>query len=81
MAHAITNHAIANHANVISFGDFVSPKQARGLFVRLSRAIADYREYLAIHEELSALTDRELADLGISRLSLRDIARDAVYGR
>ena len=55
--------------------------QASGLFARLSLVIADYREYLATFAELNVLSDCELADLGISRLSLRDIARDAVYQR
>ena len=31
-------------------------------------------------DELAALNDRELADLGISRLSIRDIAHESVYG-
>jgi hypothetical protein len=35
----------------------------------------------AIHDELNALTDRELADLDLSRLGLRDIAGEAVYCR
>ena len=75
MAHA------ANFSNVIDFGDYVSPDQRSGLFARLARAVADYRAYVALHGELNALTDRELADLDISRLSLRDIAREVVYGR
>ena len=31
--------------------------------------------------QLESLTDRELSDLGISRLSIRDIAREAAYGK
>ena len=31
--------------------------------------------------ELNVLTDRELADLNLSRASIRDVAREAVYGR
>jgi uncharacterized protein YjiS (DUF1127 family) len=42
--------------------------------------VANYREYLATYEELNALTDRELADLGLSRLNVREVAREAIYG-
>ncbi len=31
--------------------------------------------------ELNVLTDRELTDLGISRLSIEDVARVAAYGK
>ncbi len=31
--------------------------------------------------ELHSLTNRELADLGISRLSIEDVARAAAYGK
>ena len=69
MAHAISLNAYAHHTD------------QPGLFARLRQAVADHRAYRAIHDELSALSDRELADLDLSRLSLRDIAREAVYGR
>ena len=61
-----------------AYADFA---ERPGLFARLRQAVADHRAYRAIHDELNALTDRELADLDLSRLSLRDIAREAVYGR
>jgi len=31
--------------------------------------------------ELNGLTNRELADLGISRLNIQDVARTAAYGK
>ena len=31
--------------------------------------------------ELNSLTDRELVDLGISRLGITEIAREAAYGK
>ena len=31
--------------------------------------------------ELNALTNRELADLGISRLNIQDVARAAAFGK
>jgi uncharacterized protein YjiS (DUF1127 family) len=51
-----------------------------GPFARLRRALSDYRLYRKTFGELDALSDRELADLGISRLSVREIARESVYG-
>jgi uncharacterized protein YjiS (DUF1127 family) len=44
-------------------------------------AIAQRRTYLRTVAELNGLTDRELADLGISRLGIADIAREAAYGK
>ena len=55
-------------------------RRAAGIFARLRQAVADHRSYLAAYDELNALTDRELTDLGLSRLNVRDVARDAVYG-
>jgi uncharacterized protein YjiS (DUF1127 family) len=40
---------------------------------------ANYRMYARTLRELNALSDRELADLGLSRSSLNDVARSAVY--
>ena len=44
-------------------------------------ALQTRRVYLRTMAELNALTDRELADLGISRLAIRDIAHEAAYGK
>ncbi|MFZ5710664.1 MAG: DUF1127 domain-containing protein [Pseudomonadota bacterium] len=37
-----------------------------------------YRETLA---ELNALSDRDLADMGMSRFMLDEVAREAAYGK
>ena len=50
-----------------------------GIFARLRQSFADHRKYLATYDELNALNDRELADIGVSRLNVRDVARQAVY--
>ena len=47
---------------------------------RISKAVADYRLYRTTLDELDSLSDRELADLGLSRLSVRDVAYESVYG-
>ena len=39
------------------------------------------RLYNRTYNELSALSNRDLADLGISRSSIRSIAREAAYAR
>jgi uncharacterized protein YjiS (DUF1127 family) len=50
------------------FADFVQ----RTREARKARAV-----YTRTIEELSALSDRDLADLGIARISIQDIAREA----
>lgn len=44
-------------------------------------SINQRRVYTRTVAELNSLTDRELADLGISRLGITDIAREAAYGK
>lgn len=44
-------------------------------------AINQRRVYSRTVAELNSLTDRELADLGISRLGITEIAREAAYGK
>jgi uncharacterized protein YjiS (DUF1127 family) len=39
------------------------------------------RVYARTVAELNSLTDRELTDLGISRLAIPEIAREAAYGK
>ncbi len=47
----------------------------------LGERLALYRKYRATREELSMLTDRELADIGMLGSDLRAIAREHAYGR
>lgn len=47
---------------------------------RLRRAVSNYRKFRKAYEELDALSDRELADIGVSRHDIREIAREAAYG-
>lgn len=44
-------------------------------------AIAQRRTYARTVAELNSLTDRELADLGISRISIPEVAHEAAYGK
>ena len=66
MAHAIKNYA-----------DYA---ERPGIFARLRKSFTDYRAYLATYDELNALSNRELADLDLSRLDVRRIALESVYG-
>jgi len=52
----------------------------QGFLARMAQALANYRLYRATIEELRQLSDRDLNDLGLNRLSIRDIARESVYG-
>ena len=68
MAHAINLNVDARYV------------EQPGLFARLRQSFADRQEFLATYEMLNALTDRQLADFGVSRPSIREIARASVYG-
>jgi uncharacterized protein YjiS (DUF1127 family) len=59
-----------------------------GLIARLAllkdgfaSALQQRRTYARTLAELNALSDRELHDLGISRMAIRDIAHEAAYGK
>jgi uncharacterized protein YjiS (DUF1127 family) len=47
----------------------------------LLTALSQRRVFTRTVAELNALTDRELADLGISRLRITEIAHEAAYGK
>jgi uncharacterized protein YjiS (DUF1127 family) len=51
------------------------------LKVGVVTALQQRRIYAQTVAELNALTDRELADLGIARIAIADIARQAAYGK
>lgn len=50
-----------------------------GFIGGISTRFAQYRTYRRTLDELNALTDRELSDMGISRHNLRSIAYRAAY--
>ena len=61
-----------NAAPAFGFGQRIAAFVERARQARRARVI--YRE---TYEELSALSDRDLADLGIARISIRDVALEA----
>jgi uncharacterized protein YjiS (DUF1127 family) len=52
-----------------------------GFIANLKATFARRAVYMQTVRELDALTDRELADLGISRLDVPTLAREAAYGK
>ena len=72
--------ALRPWARAINLNAYADYDEQPGIFARLRQSFADGRQYLATYNELNALSDRELADIGLSRLSIRDIALEAVYG-
>lgn len=48
-----------------------------GFLDRIREARKAREVYLQTYNELSVLSDRDLADLGISRASIRSVAREA----
>lgn len=57
--------------------DYAAP--GTGLLARLRQAFAEYRVYVETRNELDALSDRELADLGIARFAIDEVARNAAH--
>ena len=57
----------------------------RDRFTALLATVQDYRARNTVYRqtvrELNMLTDRELGDLGINRLSIERIAHDAAFGK
>jgi uncharacterized protein YjiS (DUF1127 family) len=45
----------------------------------MRQALAKRKVYRATYSELSALTDRDLGDLGIPRSSIKRLAMEAAY--
>jgi uncharacterized protein YjiS (DUF1127 family) len=61
-------------------GAFAPTWTFQGLFARARKALEDRALYNRTLAELSALTERDLMDLDISRHDIAYIARESVYG-
>jgi uncharacterized protein YjiS (DUF1127 family) len=66
----------------------VTAKRTSGLWDRLVATLADLKAaqkrralFVRTLRELDALTDKELTDLGIARVQIADVAREAAYGK
>ncbi|WP_151720257.1 DUF1127 domain-containing protein [Gemmobacter serpentinus] len=69
-------HVISNRASGFSFAETVSNVLSNLRAARARRAI-----YVRTLNELRILSDRDLSDLGISRLQIEDLAFEAAYGK
>lgn len=58
----------------------VIPEGINGVLKSVKAALERRAVYSRTVRELEALSDRELSDLGIARVSIRDIAAQAAYG-
>ncbi len=58
----------------------VSISDRFGALVKMVKDAVERRQVYAVTvRELSALSDRDLTDMGISRLAISDVAREAAY--
>ena len=58
----------------------VSISDRFGALVKMVKDAVERRQVYAVTvRELSALSDRDLNDMGISRLAITDVAREAAY--
>lgn len=55
-------------------------ERASATLASLRARYAKHREYLRTLDELELMSDRDLADINLSRFNLREIAQIAVYG-
>ncbi len=69
-------YATETRTGVLSVGQRINEFRAT-----LEDRLAKYKMYRATMLELNTLSDRDLADLGISRAMIKDIAATAAYGK
>ena len=80
-AHSIT----AKDINALSGRDYPRARQGRitaavrRLMTALAARYAAWRNYRSTLDELGALTDRQLADIGVARGEILRVARTAAY--
>lgn len=70
-------HTVLAVASWFDFGPFKMPKFVKDFYVRYKK----YKTYKTTVKELSALTDRELKDLGIPRGMIHSIAMEVYLNK
>ena len=70
---AYTNIQTPAQGNIVS-------RFVMGIVTKLQAIRARRAAFVTTFEELSAMSDRELADIAITRAQIRDIAMKAAYG-
>ena len=64
-----------------AFGGFTFGDRIAALRSAIAERLAKYKIYTTTLHELSALSNRDLADLGLSRSMIKSIAAEAAYGK
>ncbi|HAR54184.1 MULTISPECIES: DUF1127 domain-containing protein [Roseovarius] len=67
-------------SDILNGRSYATKRAEDGFFAALVRKVQLRREYNKTRNELASLSDRSLADLGISRGEITAISRKAVYG-
>ena len=73
-----TANAAATARDVLAAG---AEQRIDTVSARLSQAWGKFQAYRATLADLRSLTDRQLGDVGLTRATLKETARRAVYGR
>lgn len=71
--------AYATHTRTDTRGAYLADRFA-ALRATFAERRAQRRVFVATRDELSALSDRELTDLGLARSEIKRIALEAAYG-
>ncbi len=69
-------HVLSNRRSGVSLAEVFA-----NAFATVKTALARRAVYNRTLSELRALSDRDLADLGVSRFQITDLAREAAYGK
>lgn len=79
--------ALPDEANEMAYTSNLSASRPHGLVERIGALITRFwahrarkRAYTQTFRELSALSNHELADLGLGRSDIRRVAHEAAYG-
>lgn len=68
------------YINTAAHNEFAPLRRVSELLEGFKANRALRRKYVELYNELDALSDRDLNDIGISRYNISDIARRHVYG-
>lgn len=69
------------YATTTRIGFAARARRNGGYFQALKAAFARRRVFAQTMDELNQLSDRELADLGIPRFLIAQVAHEAAYGK
>lgn len=83
---SMTHTERENKMLTMKFFDSITTKEYTGnnwlstVFSNIVTSYNRYRIYKQTVKELSAMTDRDLRDIGLSRYEIEDLAYEAAYG-